>query len=83
MIIAVAIGWFAGPAAGWFAGLFGAVAVLLAWRAGVAGDASRNWARALYGPGEQDGSDHASIMARRLSGRDRRARGEGRSASDR
>jgi hypothetical protein len=82
LIVAVAIGWSGSPALGWFAGLFGSMAVLFAWRAGVAGDTSRRWARELYGSKDRDGSDYASIMGRRLgrpSGRGRRGRGAGRS----
>jgi hypothetical protein len=83
LIVAVVIGWFASPALGWSAGLFGAVAVLFAWRAGVAGDTSRHWARELYGSGDRDGPDYASVMGRQLarpSARGRRGRGAGRSA---
>jgi hypothetical protein len=90
LIVAVVIGWLANPAAGWFVGLFGLVAVLFAWRAGVAGDTSRNWARDLYGSDDHEGSDYSSIMGRQLGRRsrhdaapDQRARGEGRSGSDR
>jgi hypothetical protein len=84
LVAAVVIGLLANPAAGWFAGLFGTVAVLFAWRAGVAGDTSRSWAQDLYGSDDREGSDYASIMGRRLgrrsgrTGRDRRARGGGR-----
>jgi hypothetical protein len=86
LIAAVVIGWSASPALGWSAGLFGAVAVLFAWRARVAGDTSRNWARELYGSSDRDGSDYASIMGRRLarpSARGRKGRGAGRSTSAR
>jgi hypothetical protein len=69
LIIAVVIGLLATPAAGWFAGLLGLVAVLFAWRAGVAGDTARSWARDLYDSGDREGTDYASIMGRRLGRR--------------
>jgi hypothetical protein len=72
LVTAVVIGLLATPAAGWFAGLFGLVAVLFAWRAGVAGDTARSWARDLYGSGDHEGTDYASIMGRRLGRRSRR-----------
>jgi hypothetical protein len=76
VVLAVVVGWLGSQAAGWFAGLFGTVAVLFAWRAGVVGDTSRAWARGLYGSEDRDGSDYAAIMARRV-------RGAGRSESGR
>jgi hypothetical protein len=71
VVIAVGVGWLGSPAAGWFAGLFGTVAVLFAWRAGVVGDTSRAWSRDLYRSG-----DYALVTARRV-------RGAGRSESGR
>jgi hypothetical protein len=76
VILAVAVGLLGSPAAGCFAGLFGGVAVLFAWRAGVVGDTSRAWARELYGSGDRDGSGYAAVMARQV-------RGAGRSGSGR
>ncbi len=75
LIVAVVIGLLGSPAAGWFAGLFGLVAVLFAWRAGVAGDTARSWARDLYGTADREGGDYASIMGRRLGQGARRSAG--------
>jgi hypothetical protein len=68
VVVAVLIGWLVNPAAGWLLGLFGSLAVLFAWRAGVIGDASRNWARSLYGPdtGDREGLGYADLMGRHL-----------------
>jgi hypothetical protein len=74
LIVAVVIGWLANPAVGCFAGVFGLVAVLFAWRAGVAGDTARSWARDLYGSGDREGTDYASLMGRQLGHRSRRSR---------
>jgi hypothetical protein len=55
----VLLGFFVDAAAGVFAGLFGSVTILFAWRAGVT---ARSWSRRLYGSVRDP--DYAALIGR-------------------
>jgi hypothetical protein len=75
VVVAVVIGWWANPTAGWLLGLFGSLGVAFAWRAGVVGNAAENWSRTLYGPDDdRESSGYADLMGRRLGRRPRTGR---------